>query len=121
LLWPRIALALAIGAAGGGLFYLLKLPLPWMLGGVFATMTAAVAGAPVSAPARIRPAVVAVIGVLLGSRFTPDVLGQVGIWSGSVAILMVYVVTVALVVVPFYRFAGRFDWVSAYFGGMPGG
>ncbi len=90
-------------------------------GGVFATMTAAVAGAPVSAPARIRPAVVAVIGVLLGSRFTPDVLGQVGIWSGSVAILMVYVVTVALVVVPFYRFAGRFDWVTAYFAGMPGG
>jgi uncharacterized membrane protein AbrB (regulator of aidB expression) len=34
---------------------------------------------------------------------------------------MVYVVGVALVVVLFYRFAGRFDWVTAYFAGMPGG
>jgi membrane AbrB-like protein len=65
--------------------------------------------------------VVAVIGVLLGSRFTPDILAQAGAWIGTVAILMGYVIAVALVVVPFYRFAGRFDWVTAYFAGMPGG
>lgn len=34
---------------------------------------------------------------------------------------MAYVIAVALVVVPFYRFAGRFDWITAYFAGMPGG
>lgn len=118
---PRIALALIIGAAGGFGFYLLGLPLPWMLGALFATMTASVANAPVIAPARIRPAVVAVIGVLLGSRFTPDVLQQASAWGATVAILMVYVVAVALVVVPFYRFVGKFDWVTAYFAGMPGG
>ncbi|MFN3273352.1 MAG: AbrB family transcriptional regulator [Paracoccus sp. (in: a-proteobacteria)] len=117
----RVALALAIGAAGGALFAALGLPLPWMLGALFATMTAAVSGAPVTGPARLRPVVVAVIGVLLGARFTPDVLAQAGAWLGSVAILMAYVVVVALVVVPFYRFAGRFDWVTAYFAGMPGG
>ncbi len=118
---PRIALALTIGAGGGATFYLLGLPLPWMLGALFATMIAAVANLPVVAPAAVRPAVVAVIGVLLGSRFTPDVLSQAGAWIGSVAILMVYVVVVALVVVPFYRFVGRLDWITAYFAGMPGG
>lgn len=118
---PRIILALTIGAAGGAAFFLMKLPLPWMLGALLATMIAAVAGAPVAAPGRIRPAVVAVIGVLLGSRFTPDVLEQAGAWVGTVAILMVYIVIVALVVVPFYRFVGKFDWVTAYFAGMPGG
>ncbi len=118
---PRIGLALTIGAAGGALFHLLHLPLPWMLGALFATMIASVAKAPIMAPARIRPVVVAVIGVLLGSRFTPDVLSQAGAWAGTVAILMVYVVVVALVVVPFYRFVGKFDWVTAYFAGMPGG
>ena len=117
----RICLALAIGTAGGAVFHLLGLPLPWMLGALFATMAAAVANAPVLAPARVRPAVVAVIGVLLGSRFTPEVLDQAGAWIGSVVILMVYVVIVALVVVPFYRFVGRQDWVTAYFAGMPGG
>jgi len=118
---PRIALALAIGTVGGAVFYLLNLPLPWMLGALFATMAASLANAPILGPARLRPAVVAVIGVLLGSRFTPDILAQASAWIGTVAILMAYVIAVALVVVPFYRFAGRFDWVTAYFAGMPGG
>jgi uncharacterized protein len=118
---PRIALALCIGAAGGGIFYLLGLPLPWMLGALFATMAASVAKAPILGPARLRPAVVAVIGVLLGSSFTPAIIAEASAWTGTVAILLVYVIAVALVVVPFYRFAGKFDWVTAYFAGMPGG
>lgn len=118
---PRIALALAIGTFGGAAFYFLNLPLPWMLGALFATMTASLAKVPILGPARLRPAVVAVIGVLLGSSFTPDILAQASAWMGTLAILMVYVIAVALVVVPFYRFAGRFDWVTAYFAGMPGG
>lgn len=118
---PRIGLALAIGTVGGAVFYLLNLPLPWMLGALFATMAASVANAPILGPARLRPVVVAVIGVLLGSRFTPDIIAEASAWIGTVAVLMVYVVAVALVVVPFYRFAGRFDWVTAYFAGMPGG
>lgn len=118
---PRVALALAIGTVGGGVFHALHLPLPWMLGALFATMAASVANAPILGPARMRPAVVAVIGVLLGSRFTPDIIAGAGVWLGTVAILMGYVIAVALVVVPFYRLAGRFDWVTAYFAGMPGG
>jgi uncharacterized protein len=92
-----------------------------MLGALFATMVAAVANAPVEGPARVRPAVVAVIGVLLGSSFKPEVLGQAQAWMGSVTVLMGYVVVVALVIVPYYRFVGRLDWVTAYFAGMPGG
>lgn len=117
----RHCLALAIGAAGGALFYALHLPLPWMLGALFATMAAALARAPILGPNRLRPAVVAVIGVLLGSRFTPDILGQASAWVGTLAILGIYGAMVAAVVVPFYRFAGRFDWVTAYFAGTPGG
>ena len=117
----RHCLALAIGAAGGALFYALHLPLPWMLGALFATMAAALARAPILGPNRLRPAVVAVIGVLLGSRFTPDILGQASAWAGTLAIVAVYVAAVAAVVVPFYRFVGRFDWFTAYFAGMPGG
>ena len=118
---PRIALALGIGTAGGILFFLMHLPLPWMLGALFATMAAAVGGAPVTAPARLRPVVVAVIGVLLGARFTPEVATQASVLLGTVAVLMAYVVAVALVVVPFYHRFGRMDWTTAYFAGMPGG
>jgi len=92
-----------------------------MLGALFATMVAAISRAPIKAPSSLRPAVVAVIGVLLGSRFTPDILLQLGAWAGTVAVLLGYVVSVAVIVVPFYHFAGKLDWTTAYFAGMPGG
>lgn len=117
----RIAAGLALGTLGGLVFYILNLPLPWMLGALFATMVASVAGAPVLGPTRLRPAIVAIIGVLLGSRFTPGVVEQAGEALVTLAILVVYLGAVTLVVVPFYRFVGRQDWTTAYFAGMPGG
>jgi membrane AbrB-like protein len=117
----RIAAGLTLGTLGGGLFYALSLPLPWMLGALFFTLVAAVAGLPVLAPTRLRPAIVAIIGVLLGSSFTPGVLGQVGEAAVTLGILCVYLLAVAAVIVPFYRYVGRMDWATAYFAGMPGG
>lgn len=117
----RLGLALFLGAAGGGAFHALSLPLPWMLGALFATMVAAVAGAPMRAPVRIRPATVAVIGVMLGARFSPAVLSQLGDWVQTLLLLTGYIFAVGLTVVPFYRYVGRFDWTTAYFAGMPGG
>jgi len=117
----RIASGLALGTLGGLVFYALSLPLPWMLGALFVTMAAAIAGLPVMGPLRLRPAIVAVIGVLLGSRFTPAVIGQAGEAVVTISILLVYLAAVAAVVVPWYRFVARQDWITAYFAGMPGG
>jgi uncharacterized protein len=117
----RIAAGLALGTLGGVAFHALNLPLPWMLGALFVTMVASVAGAPVLGPARLRPVIIAVIGVLLGSRFTPDVLDQAGQALVTLSILMVYLAAVAALVVPYYRFVAGQDWTTAYFAGMPGG
>jgi hypothetical protein len=117
----RIAAGLALGTLGGVSFHALNLPLPWMLGALFTTMAASVAGAPVQGPMRLRPAIVAVIGVLLGSRFTPEVMEQAGQALVTLSILVVYLAAVAALVVPYYRFVARQDWTTAYFSGMPGG
>jgi uncharacterized protein len=117
----RILAGLALGSLGGLVFNALSLPLPWMLGALFTTMVASVAGAPVLGPMRLRSAIVAVIGVLLGSRFTPEVIDQAGQAVVTLAILLVYLAAVAAVVVPYYRFVARQDWPTAYFSGMPGG
>jgi membrane AbrB-like protein len=103
------------------MFHALSLPLPWMLGALFVTMAASVAGLPVLGPMRLRPAIVAVIGVLLGSRFTPAVADQAGAALVTLSILLIYLAAVAAVVVPYYRFVARQDWTTAYFAGMPGG
>jgi membrane AbrB-like protein len=118
---PRTALALALGASGGAIFFVLGLPLPWMLGALTATMAAALAGLPVRGPGRIRPATVAVIGVMLGSRFTPDLIDSAAGWivSGALVALMVALLTV--IVVPFYSYFGRLDRQTALLAGLPGG
>lgn len=118
---PRMILALMIGAAGGLLFFALHLPLPWMLGALFASMAASIAGLPIQPPNRIRPATVAVIGVMLGARFTPELIALAGDWTISLALLSLYMLCVSAVTVPYYRFAARTDWQTAYLAGMPAG
>ncbi len=117
----RIAAGLTLGALGGLVFHAVKLPLPWMLGALFVTMAASLANLPVLGPTRLRPVIVAVIGVLLGSRFTPAVIDQAGEALVTLSILLVYLAAVAATVVPYYRFVARQDWTTAYFAGMPGG
>ena len=117
----RIAFALGLGAVGGWVFWTLNMPLPWMLGALFATMAAAVAGLPVAGPTRVRGAVVAVIGVLLGAGFTPALLAQIGSWSLTLAGLALYLAMSLVLLVPYFRKIGGFDRRTAYFAAMPGG
>jgi membrane AbrB-like protein len=117
----RIAFAFGLGAFGGWVFWMLTMPLPWMLGALFATMVAAVAGLPVAGPTRVRGAVVAVIGVLLGAGFTPALLEQIGSWSLTLAGLALYLALSLALLVPWFRRVGGFDPRTAYFAAMPGG
>lgn len=117
----RIALALGIGAAGGWVFTLLTMPLPWMLGAMLFNTVAAMLRAPIAPPVRLRPPMVLVLGVLLGSGFTPDIVGRLGEWALSLGLLALYLVAIGVTVIPFYMLVGRFDRTTAYFSGMPGG
>lgn len=119
--YTRYGLGLALGTLGGFGFWYLNLPLPWMLGSLLTTMVATVAGLPIIGPNKIRPYVIAVIGVMLGARFSPEVLGQLATWTGTILTLFVYLLVVALAVVPWYRFIGGYDWRTSFFAGMPGG
>ncbi|WP_209000054.1 AbrB family transcriptional regulator [Pannonibacter tanglangensis] len=117
----RIAAGIAIGTLGGAVFHLLHMPLPWTLGSMIFTMVAAVARAPIRAPLRLRPALVTVIGVMLGSGFTPDLIGHLDDWAISLGFLVLYLVLAGLLAVPFYQRFGGFDRVTAFCSGMPGG
>lgn len=119
--WTKIALALAIGGAGGYLFSLLRLPLPWMLGSMAFCTIAALLRAPISPPARIRPYMVIVLGVMLGSGFTPAMLDRAGEWIVSLALLALYIAVSAALTLPYFLKVAKFDRVTAYFCAMPGG
>ena len=118
---PRYAIALGLGLLGGAVFHLLTLPLPWMLGAMLFTMIASVSGAPLASPRLARPAMSAVIGVVLGTYFQPELFARADEWLASIAALMVFIALCGSVGVVFFRYVGHMDWRTAYFAGMPGG
>ena len=117
----KICLALFLGVISGFIFNWATLPLPWMLGAMFANIIASLIRLPVAGPNRLRPLVAIVIGVMLGSGFTPALFDHITLWAPSLILMVVYLIASALVVVPFYRKIAGFDLSTAYFAGMPGG
>jgi len=116
-----LAIALPIGAIGGTAFYVLSLPLAWMLGSMIAVMVAALAGAPVRMLNPFRAVFVTVIGVLLGSAFTPELLEQAARFGGTLLIQVAFMAAATALGYTIYRTLGRYDHTTAYFSSTPGG
>jgi len=120
-IFVRAGLALAIGALGGGAFYLLSLPLAWMLGSMFSVMIVALAGGPVAMPRRLRGLFVTIIGVMLGSAFTPELVQQAAQFGAVLLVQAGFMAAAtALGFFIYHRVAG-YDRTTAYFSSTPGG
>lgn len=117
----RLVFSLAIGAGGGAIFYALSLPLPWMLGAMCAVLVAALAQLPVVSARRIRPPMAAVIGVMLGSSFSPDMLGRLDDWLPVTLSAVVAMLLTGAIGSIYLRRVAKLDPVTAYFAGMPAG
>lgn len=113
--------ALIIGGAGGALFYISDLPLAWMLGAMCFATIAALRGINVGVNGTLRKVMTAILGVMLGSGFSSDTLSVLGQWTGGLLLLAVSVIVTMVLVYLFYRHAGKFDPVTAYFSAAPGG
>ncbi|MFT3953111.1 MAG: AbrB family transcriptional regulator [Piscinibacter sp.] len=77
--------------------------------------------APIAAPAIIRPPMSGVIGVMLGSGFSPAILANAGNWLPTLAGLVLFMIACGRRCVGYFRSVGGFDWITAFFSGMPGG
>ncbi|MDO6591436.1 AbrB family transcriptional regulator [Loktanella sp. D2R18] len=114
-------LALSIGVAAGVCAFWVGLPLPWMLGPMIATTIAAMSHVPVRAPMRLRPIVIPIIGVLLGSSVTAQVFGLLQNWVVTLVALPVFLAIASAVSFAVYRQIGGYDRVTAFYAAMPGG
>jgi len=102
-------------------FYLLRMPLPWMLGAMAATAAASIAGLPVAMLRSLRTVMVVVLGVMLGSAFTPEILARAGEWLLTLAGLFVYIVATGGVTYVYFRRVAGYGPITAFFTAMPGG
>jgi hypothetical protein len=117
----RYLLAMLIGAAGSITFVYAHMPLPWFLGSLTFCLIASVLHAPIKRPKPLSIPMRAVLGVAVGSAFTPLLFARAGSMLGSLAILVPFMALIILVSLVFYeRFAG-FDRPTAFFSAVPGG
>ncbi len=124
---PRPALiagiigTLAFGAVGGAVFDWLTVPLAWLIGAMVITTAAALTGAPLKGPGQLRNVMIGVLGIMLGSAFTPDALDNLGQWLSSLSVLLAFIVAVTTVVALYLVRIGGYDPISAFFSASPGG
>lgn len=120
---PSLPLVYALGVAGVGVlvFAFLRLPLPFLLGPMFACLVAALAGVPMKGLPSVSQAMRTILGLAVGLSITPELIGRLGAMAASVAMVPVFVMLIGLVGVPYFRRVCGLDPATSYFAAMPGG
>ena len=119
--WWRVGLILGVGLLGGTVFYLAGLPLAWMLGSMSVCIAAALSGARPLVPLGLRKVMLAILGVMLGSAFSPQLLDQAAHWSLSLGVLLLSMAVATTLVMAYFRRVAHMDLPTAYFSAAPGG
>lgn len=115
------AVALAVGAAGGAVAASVGLPLAWMLGPMLATAAASLFGVRSAVPMGLRAPLLVVLGVFVGSSFTPDSVDRIGEWPLSLIAVVALVPVFTGLAARYYARAAAFDRITALFAATPGG
>ena len=115
----RIA-TLALAAVGAVAFHLLGLPLPILLGPMFACLFAALIGIPMLGTPKISSAMRVVLGIAVGASLTPSLFGRLDDMALSVALIPIFTLLIGATGYPYFRRLG-FDHPTAYYSAMPGG
>jgi membrane AbrB-like protein len=117
---PALGAALALGAAGAGLAWLVSVPAPFILGPAVVVTIAGVSGLATEIPVSLRNGVFVVIGAIMGSGVTPQVLDAARHWPQSFAILALSLVLIMAVTTALFRWLYVYDHVTAVLSSTPG-
>ena len=117
--WRLATLLLA--AVGAGLAWIVGLPLPILLGPMFACLAAALVGMPMKGVNPVSEAMRPVLGVAVGASLTPALFGRLDEMALSIALIPPFIVVIGLAGYPYFRRLCGFDHATSYYGAMPGG
>lgn len=117
---PVFARTVVIAFIGGAIFNAFNLPLPWMLGAMMATGSVTLMRVETNMDVRLRTLMIIILGVLLGSAFSPEILDRATLWPITLVSLAGYVLLSTVMGYFYFRLAG-FEPKTAFFSGVPGG
>ncbi|MES9935210.1 MAG: AbrB family transcriptional regulator [Sedimenticola sp.] len=116
------ATAIVAGFAGGWIFFLLQMPLPWMLGSLFGALIASnIPGLYIVTPSKLASPVRMILGVAVGSAFTPALLDEAGKYLFSLSLLLPFLVIIIWIGMQYFRKIAGIDSRTAFFCALPGG
>ena len=87
--------SLAIGTLGGAIASYFNLPLAWLLGAMISTLLVSFSGGTLFVPIWLRSTMIAVLGVLIGAAFTPEIFADLSVWWLSVVVVLLFVALVS--------------------------
>ncbi|HSF95530.1 MAG TPA: AbrB family transcriptional regulator [Thermohalobaculum sp.] len=113
--------ALAASAIGVAVFWHFDLPLPFMLGPMFACLIAALVGLPLQGLGWLATAMRIVLGVAVGTAITPELMQRMPQMIYSVLLVPPFILLIGMIGYPWFRKICGFDHATSYYGAMPGG
>ena len=120
LMLGRMFLTLAVGAAGGFVFFLLGLPAAWLSGPVVSVAGAGLAGVRLSIPNGVRQAAFVFLGATMGSTMTPETLSLMTRWPVSLTGLAICVLAIMAGCSFYLQRVHGYDRATARLAAVPG-
>ena len=117
----KVGFAFLTAALGVWLFHLAGLPLPWLLGPIFACLLAALLGVPLGGVKPLNDAMRTILGVAVGATLTPAVIATFPAMWPTLLLVPVMVFAIGITGVPYFRRVWGYDQPTAYYATMPGG
>jgi membrane AbrB-like protein len=111
-----------ISILGGTFFYLLHIPLPWMLGPLAFTMSwKMITKRKLYWPIKLRDTGLMILGYLLGSSFTDETLLKIITQLPSMLLITILTIVFSLFIGYVIARGSQVDIISAIIGSVPGG
>jgi membrane AbrB-like protein len=116
-----VALTLVIGIGGAAAYAQTPLPLPWFLGAMLASLVALSVRVPIQASGFLTLLMRIVLGLAIGSAFSPEMADRAGEMAISLLFVLPYVIFLTLIGYPYFRLFRNYDPVTSFLAAMPGG
>lgn len=117
----NILITFGIAGLGVAVFSLAQIPLPWLLGPIFACLLAALLGIRMRGYTPANDAMRTILGVAVGATLTPTVIsGFPAMWP-TLMMVPLFVMVIGAIGVPYFQRLCGYDFVTSYYAAMPGG
>ncbi len=114
-------IAILLGSIGGAIFNFFQIPLAWMMGAMIFVTIGALLGVPVEIPNSLRSLFISILGVMLGSAFSPQLINQASQFGIAFIIQIAYMAIAGFTAYFIFKKIGKYDKVTSYFSSTPGG